>query len=402
MRHIAAAAGTPCYVYSHRTLVRHFTVFSQALAGTAHLICYSMKANSNRAILQIFLQRGGGLDIVSGGELYRALQAGAPPQRIVFSGVGKTEQEIAQALQADILMFNVESAGELERIQSIGRQLGIKARVALRVNPDIDPRTHPYIATGLKKSKFGISMQDALPLFEYAQRLSHIEVSGVDCHIGSQITELEPFIQALHKLKELIVDLRQQFQLPIRFLDLGGGLGIPYHQETPPHPEEYAARIRAETHGLDCTLIFEPGRVLVGNAGILLTQVQYLKRHAQKNFVIVDAGMNALIRPALYQAWQTIQPVCPRQGPAQIVDVVGPICESSDFLALDRELPPLEPGDLLAVMSSGAYGFSMASQYNSYPRPAEVLVQGTAFAVIRERESYSDLVKGEQLPPFEL
>lgn len=361
-----------------------------------------MKANSNRAILQTFLQRGGGLDIVSGGELYRALQAGAPPQRIVFSGVGKTEPEIAQALQADILMFNVESAGELERIQSVGRQLGIKARVALRVNPDIDPRTHPYIATGLKKSKFGIAIQDALPLFKYAQTLSHIEVSGVDCHIGSQITELEPFIQALHKLKELIHELRQSFHLPIRFLDLGGGLGIPYNQETPPHPEEYAARIREETQGLDCTLIFEPGRVLVGNAGILLTEVQYLKRHEQKTFVIVDAGMNVLIRPALYQAWQAIHPVRLREGPPQTVDVVGPICESSDFLARDRELPPLESGDLLAVMSSGAYGFSMASQYNSYPRPAEVLVQGTDFAVVRERESYSDLIRGEHSPDFKL
>jgi diaminopimelate decarboxylase len=394
--------GTPCYVYSHRTLERHFNVFSQALEGIPHLICYSMKANSNRSILQIFLQRGGGLDIVSGGELYRAMQAGAAPQKIVFSGVGKTEREIAQALQADILMFNVESEGELDRIQFVAAQLGIKARIALRVNPNIDPKTHPYIATGLKKSKFGIEIDEALHLFEKAKNLSHIAVHGVDCHIGSQITELSPFLDALHKLKELIHDLRSQYQLPIRFLDLGGGLGIPYNNETPPHPDEYASRIREETQGLDCTLIFEPGRVLVGNAGLLLTEVQYIKRHEEKTFVIVDSGMNHLIRPALYQAWQAIQPVKPREGQSTIVDVVGPICESSDFFALDRELSPVEPGDLLAVMSSGAYGFSMASQYNSYPRPPEVLVKGSEFAVIRERETYSDINRGEHSPAFEL
>ncbi|PIQ28684.1 diaminopimelate decarboxylase [bacterium (Candidatus Blackallbacteria) CG17_big_fil_post_rev_8_21_14_2_50_48_46] len=399
---IAEQVGTPTYIYSHRTLERHFRIFSEALGDIPHLICYSMKANSNRSILQIFLNRGGGLDIVSGGELYRAIQAGASPQRIVFSGVGKTSAEIAQALQADILMFNVESEGELNRIQEVAKNLGIKARIALRVNPDIDPKTHPYIATGLKKSKFGIAIQDALRLFQYASTLSHIEVSGVDCHIGSQITELNPFIDALHKLKELIHELREEYHLPIRFLDLGGGLGIPYHQETPPHPDEYAARIREETRDLDCTLIFEPGRVLVGNAGILLTEVQYLKQHEEKTFVIVDAGMNALIRPALYQAWQAIRPVKPREGVGRIVDVVGPICESGDFLALDRELPPVEPGDLLAVMSSGAYGFSMASQYNSYPRPAEVLVKGHEYAVIRERENYSDLIRSEQSPHFEL
>ncbi len=399
---IAQKVGTPCYVYSHRTLERHFNVFAQALEGIPHLICYSMKANSNRSILQIFLQRGGGLDIVSGGELYRAMQAGAAPQKIVFSGVGKTEAEIAMALQADILMFNVESEGELERIQHVASQQGIKARVALRVNPDIDPKTHPYIATGLKKSKFGIAINDALRLFEKAKTLSHIAVHGVDCHIGSQITELDPFVDALHKLKELIHDLRSQYQLPIRYLDLGGGLGIPYQDETPPHPDEYAARIREETEGLDCTLIFEPGRVLVGNAGLLLTEVQYLKRHEEKTFVIVDSGMNHLIRPALYQAWQAIQPVKKREGAPWVVDVVGPICESGDFFALDRELSPVEPGDLLAVMSSGAYGYSMASQYNSYPRPAEVLVKGAEFAVIRERESYSELSRGENTPLFDL
>jgi diaminopimelate decarboxylase len=397
---IAREVGTPCYVYSHRTLERHFKVFAEALESVPHLICYSMKANSNRAILQIFLQRGAGLDIVSGGELYRAMQAGAAPQKIVFSGVGKTCAEITQALHADILMFNVESASELERIQAMGKKHAIRARVALRVNPDIDPKTHPYIATGLKKSKFGISVAEALPLFEYARGLSHIEVAGIDCHIGSQITELNPFMDALHKLKELIQDLRHHYQLPVRFLDLGGGLGIPYHQETPPHPSEYAARIREETRDLDCTLIFEPGRVLVGNAGILLTEVQYLKQHEGKHFVIVDAGMNALIRPALYQAWQTILPVRERCGPRQVVDVVGPICESGDFLALDRDMPPLEQEDLLAVMSSGAYGFSMASQYNSVPRPAEVLVQQNQFAVIRAREQYADLVRGERTPPF--
>lgn len=400
---IAESAGTPCYIYSYQTLDRHFRVFDGALATVPHLICYSMKANSSSSILKLFLNRGSGVDIVSGGELYRALQAGADPQKIVFSGVGKTAPEIVAALDANILMFNVESPAELAAIQSIAAARNQKARISLRVNPDIDPKTHPYISTGLRQSKFGIAIQAAEAVFAKAHTMSHIEVVGVDCHIGSQITELEPFISALQKVKTLIQRLRQEYQLPIRYLDLGGGLGITYKAETPPHPTEYAAQLLAETQDLNCTLIFEPGRVLVGNAGILLTRVVYHKTNGDKNFVIVDSGMNHLIRPALYQSYQEILPVQQQKdAPNVIADVVGPICESGDFFARDRQLQSVPEGGLVAVMSSGAYGYVMASQYNSYPRPAEVMVKGSQWAIIRTRDTFADLIKGEQLPPFAL
>lgn len=394
---IAAEVGTPCYVYSAATLRRHYRVFAAPLAAVPHMICYSMKANSNAAILKLLLNMGSGLDIVSGGELYRALRVGADPAKIVFSGVGKTVPEIEQALDANILMFNVESEAELDRIQAVAAARDQVARVSIRVNPDIDPRTHPYIATGLYESKFGVDIDTARPLFGKAHAASHLELVGVDCHIGSQITELAPFLDALERIQHVVQELRAQ-GLPVRYLDLGGGLGIPYNNETPPHPDEYAREIVARSRAMDCTLVFEPGRVIVGNAGILLTEVQYIKSNYKKRFAIVDTGMHHLIRPALYQAWQQIQPVQPRTGEAEVVDVVGPICESGDFLALARELPPLQAGDLLAVMGAGAYGFSMASQYNSYPRPAEVLVDGDRYHVIRAREAYADLVRGEQLP----
>lgn len=398
LKTIADAVGTPCYIYSTQTLLRHYRVFDEALADVPHLICYSMKANSSLSILNLFLNKGSGVDIVSGGELFRALKAGADPQKIVFSGVGKTAPEIAAALDAHILMFNVESQAELAAIQAIASARNQKAPISLRVNPDIDPKTHPYIATGLRQSKFGIDIRVAEGVFAQAQQMSHIEVVGVDCHIGSQITELEPFISALQKIKELVQRLRQQYHLPIRYLDLGGGLGITYKAETPPHPSEYAAQLLTHTQDMNCTLIFEPGRVLVGNAGVLLTQVVYHKNNGDKRFVIVDSGMNHLIRPSLYQSYQDILPVR-KQADAEMVtvDVVGPICESGDFFARDRQLPEVPAGELLAIMSSGAYGYVMASQYNSYPRPPEVMVNGSQWAVIRERECYEDIVRGEHL-----
>lgn len=392
---IAAEVGTPCYVYSQATLTRHFRVFAEGLAEVPHLICYAMKANSSQAILKLFLNMGSGLDIVSGGELFRARAAGADPGRIVFSGVGKTAGEIAAALEAGILMFNVESAGELERIAEVAAAMGRRAPVALRVNPDIDPRTHPYIATGLSKSKFGIDLAAARQLFERIRQLPSLEMVGLDCHIGSQITELSPFLDAFERVRELVLELQTQ-GLPVRYLDLGGGLGIPYQDEQPPEPRDYTRALAERAADLGCTLIFEPGRVLVGNAGVLLTRVEYLKQGVAKHFVIADTGMHHLIRPALYEAWQAIQPVRVRPGEPRLGDLVGPICESGDFLAKDRLLPPVAAGDLLAVMSAGAYGFSMASNYNSYPRPAEVLVNGDRFSLIRRREEYADLIRHEQ------
>ncbi len=358
-----------------------------------------MKANSSQAILKLLLNMGAGFDIVSGGELYRSLAAGADPSKIVFSGVGKTHAEIAMALEAKILMFNVESEAELERIAEVSTWLGCQAPISIRVNPDIDPRTHPYIATGLSESKFGIDIQTARKLFSRAQSMPSLDVIGVDCHIGSQITELQPFLDAFERVRELVLELKSE-GLPIRYLDLGGGLGIPYNGETPPNPREYTQALSERAADLNCTLIFEPGRVLVGNAGVLLSKVEYLKQTGNKLFVIADTGMHHLIRPALYSAWQGIQPVTPREGQPVTVDLVGPICESGDFLAKDRLLEPVEAGDLLAVMSAGAYGFSMASNYNSYPRPAEVLVKGNQFSVIRQRETYEDLTRHELTPDW--
>jgi diaminopimelate decarboxylase len=397
LRDIARRIGTPCYVYSLETLRRHFTVFDGAFENIPHLTCYSVKANGNLAILALFAGLGGGADIVSGGELFRARRAGVPADRIVYSGVGKTQAEIDYALRENILMFNIESAQELEAIDGRAASLGTRAGIALRVNPDVNPKTHPYISTGLKKNKFGIDIEQAIQSYRRAAELKHVEILGVDCHIGSQLTETAPFVEALERLKLLIRRL-DTIGIRIRYLDLGGGLGIPYHEEEPPPPSEYAQAIVREIGGLPCRLILEPGRVLVGNAGVLLTQVLYTKKTESKEFIIVDSGMNDLIRPSLYGAYHEIRPVIRRQAEFRVVDVVGPICESSDFLARDRLLPVMQPGEMLAVMSAGAYGFSMASNYNARTRPAEVLVQGDRFHVIRERESWEDLIRGESIP----
>ncbi len=398
---IAQEVGTPTYVYSNETLVRHFKAFDGAFEDVPHLVCFSAKSNSNLAILRIFGSMGGGVDIVSGGELFRALKAGIPGKRIVYSGVGKTEEEMDQALEAGILMFNIESSQELEVLARRAARFGLRAPVAIRVNPDVDPQTHPYISTGLKKNKFGIEMEKALEDYRRAFSMDHVEVMGVDCHIGSQITRLEPFLDALERLRELVLALRSQ-GMDIRYLDLGGGLGITYHEETPPHPIQYAQGVKELTKDLGCTLVLEPGRVLVGNAGILLTRVLYTKRGATKNFVIVDAGMNDLARPSLYGSYHRINPVDETLMFQEEItaDLVGPICESTDFLARDRRMPPFKRGDLLAVMSAGAYGFSMSSNYNSRPRAAEVLVKGSDFWVIRKRETYEDLIAPEVIPDW--
>ncbi len=402
---IARAVGTPCYIYSERTLRQHFRAFDGAFAALPHLTAFAVKANPNLAILRLFADDGGGADVVSGGELYRALAAGIAPRKIVFAGVGKQAQEIHDALEADILMFNVESRQELELLNRIARQRDRRARVALRVNPDIDPKTHPYISTGLKKSKFGINIREAMGFYRAAARLRHVEIVGVHTHIGSQITQLRPFRDAVGKVLGLIERLRTE-GIGIRYLDLGGGLGITYDAESPPHPRQLAATltplVRPWITSAGGTLIFEPGRVIVGNAGILLTRVLYIKAGHPHPFVVVDAGMNDLIRPSLYNAYHEIRPVARRRvrarRPLRRVDVVGPICESGDFLAKGRPLPESRPGDLLAVMSAGAYGFAMASNYNARPRAAEVLVRGRRFTVIRERETYRDLIRGEVLP----
>ncbi|SHF55135.1 diaminopimelate decarboxylase [Desulfacinum infernum DSM 9756] len=399
VEHIAQEAGTPCYIYSHATLHHHFTVFDGAFSQLPHLTCYSVKANSNLAILKLFGSLGGGVDIVSGGELFRARQAGIPPDRIVYSGVGKTREEIDYALSEDILMFNIESSQELEAISQRAVALGRRARIALRVNPDVDPKTHPYITTGMEKNKFGVAMDEALESYRRAAELPSVDVVGVDCHIGSQLTEVQPFVDALRRLRALI-DRLAELGLETRYLDLGGGLGITYDREQPPHPTEYARAIVRELQGLNCTVIFEPGRVIVGNAGILLTRVLYTKKTPKKQFVIVDAGMNDLIRPSLYGSYHHIQPVVSEDRPTETVDVVGPICESGDFLARERALPQVQPGEYLAVMSAGAYGFTMASNYNSRPKAAEVLVHGDTFHVIRLRETWEDLVRAERIPEF--
>jgi len=397
--HIAERVGTPCYVYSHSTLTRHFSIFDQAFQGIPHLVCYSVKANSNIALLRLFSHLGGGMDIVSGGELYRALKAGVDPKKIVFSGVGKREDEIEFALNTGILMFNVESTQELRTINEVAEKSGKKAPISIRVNPDIDAKTHPYISTGLKKNKFGIDILMAPGAYQMASELSNLQILGVDCHIGSQLVEVDPIIEALRKLKRLVASLRKE-GMQIRYLDLGGGLGVTYQDEEPPHPVEYATSILEEIKGFDCTLILEPGRVIVGNAGILVSKVLYLKESEAKRFVIVDAGMNDLMRPTLYGSHHQILPVKQEKREEVVVDVVGPICESSDFLAQERSLPKLDPGDLVAVMTAGAYGFSMSTNYNTRPRVAEVLVRDDQMFVIRRREKYDDLIRGEEIPEF--
>ncbi len=393
---IASEVGTPVYIYSKRTLVRHYDAFKGAFSKVPHLICYSVKANSNLSVLRTFVQQGSGFDIVSAGELFRALRAGADPSKIVFSGVGKRDDEIEYAVKKGILMFNVESPQELKNINRIAGRLRKKARCAIRVNPDVDPRTHPYISTGLKKNKFGIETDEALKQYTYAKRyLRNIELTGVDCHIGSQITEIDPFVDALRKTKKFIESLKRE-GIEIKYLDMGGGLGIRYDRETPPHPSRYGSAVIRETAGLGLTLIFEPGRVLAGNAGILVTRVLYTKKGTYKNFVIVDAAMNDLARPSLYGSYHAIKPVKKAARRKEVtVDVVGPVCETGDFFARDRALPEPRPGELLAIMSAGAYGFSMASNYNSRPRPAEVMVDGASYSVVRRRETLRDLIRGE-------
>jgi diaminopimelate decarboxylase len=398
---IAKELGTPCYIYSHTTLVRHFHAYDSAFKHIPHVIAFAMKANSNLAILRLMAREGSGVDIVSGGELFRALKAGVPTSKIVFAGVGKAPDEIRDALKADILMFNVESLAELHAINQVAAEVGRKARIALRINPDIDPKTHPYISTGLKKSKFGIAAERAVEDFVLAASMSHIEVVGVHAHIGSQLTDVAPFTAALKKVVSLIGTLKER-GLNIRYLNIGGGLGITYSDEKPPLPQDLSNAVLPLVQGLNLTLVMEPGRVIVGNAGILVTKAMYLKEGETKSFVIVDAAMNDLIRPSLYEAYHEVRPVNEEAGrrAKQTVDIVGPICESGDFLAKDRSLPVVKPGELLAVMSAGAYGFVMASNYNSRPRVPEVLVRDGEFHVVRERERYEDLIKGEQIPSF--
>ena len=399
VRIIAEEIGTPFYLYSHATLKRHYQIFYEAFEGLDRLVCFSAKANTNLAVLKLFEILGSGLDIVSGGELYRGLKAGFSPDKIVYSGVGKRVDEIDYALEAGILMFNVESLEELELINERAGVLKTRAPVAIRVNPDVDPKTHPYISTGLKKNKFGIDKETAIEGYNVASQLENIDVVGIDCHIGSQITDAKPFVEALENLKGLIDELRKN-GVEIQFLDMGGGLGITYSDELPPHPREYAKEIVASLKGSQLKLILEPGRVIVGNAGILVTEVLFRKSGKVKEFIIADAGMNDLMRPTLYSAFHAIEPVIDNDGQEITADVVGPICETGDFLATDRKISDVMKGDLLAVMSAGAYGFTMSSNYCSRLRVAEVMVKEDKFYVVRDRESYQDLVKGESIPPF--
>lgn len=399
LRDIVAQVGSPVYVYSQATLERHFKAFEDAFAGAAHTICYSVKANSNLAILKTFVRMGGGVDIVSGGELYRALQAGVDPRKVVYSGVGKRDDEIEYALNTGILMFNVESEQEIDRLNEIAGRLGKKAGIALRVNPDVDPQTHPYITTGLKKAKFGITIERAIEEYKRARAMKHLDILGIDCHIGSQLTKVEPFVDSIKKLKRLIGELKA-LDINLKYLDIGGGLGIQYDAEEPPLPADYGSAITAETKDLGLHLIFEPGRNLVGNAGILVAKCLYTKERDEKNFIIIDAGMNDLARPALYGSFHGVQPVVKDQDGLVVADIVGPICETGDFLVKERNVPMFKQGDLMAFMSAGAYGFTMSSNYNTRPRVAEVLVNGDKFAVVREREKVEDLVRGESVPAW--
>ena len=387
--------GTPLYVYSAATFRQHFKAFDSAFAGIPHLTCYSVKANSNLSVLKLLADEGAGTDIVSGGELFRALRAGVDPKKIVYSGVGKQEEEIKEALYADILMFNVESRQELEKIDRIAGDMGMIAKVSLRINPDVDPKTHPYISTGLKENKFGLYIPEALETYKVAKEMRHVDPVGMDCHIGSQLTTISPFLEALERLKNFHAQLGEM-GITIQYFDLGGGLGITYNEEEPPHPKELGEALVEALKGLNLTLILEPGRVIAGNAGILVTRVQYTKQTDDKKFVIVDAGMNDLLRPSLYGSYHRIAEVVPAGRKSETVDVVGPICESGDFLAKDRELPGLEPGDLVAAFSAGAYGFTMSSQYNSRSRAAELLIDGDKVIVARRREQYQDLVAAEE------
>jgi len=394
---IARQFGTPCFVYSRAALSASYRSYDAAFAGTDHLICYAVKANPALAILNLYARLGSGFDIVSGGELAQVLAAGGDARKTVFSGVGKTEEEMRQALAAGILCFNVESGSELERLARIAAAAGKTASISVRVNPDIDPRTHPYIATGLKENKFGVPYEEALALYRHARTLPHIAIAGVGCHIGSQITELSPFVAALERTLELADRLRAE-GMAVAHIDVGGGLGIRYRDESPPAIADYARALAGCMGPRAVKLMLEPGRSLVGNAGILLTRVEYLKHGAGRNFAVVDAAMNDLIRPALYDAFHEVLPVARRTGDAVTYDIVGPVCETGDFLAGERKLAIAE-GDLLAVMSAGAYGMSMSSNYNSRPRAAEIMADGTVTHVTRARESIADLMARERMLP---
>jgi diaminopimelate decarboxylase len=396
---IAKTVGTPTYVYSRATIERHFRVYDEAFAGREHLICYAMKANSSRAVLHLLAKLGAGADIVSGGELRRALAAGIPANKIVFSGVGKRVDEMADALEARILEFNVESEPELRVLDRIASDRREVARVALRVNPNVDPKTHPYIATGLLESKFGIPIADAPRIADEIKRLHGVRLVGIDCHIGSQLTDLGPFMESLDAVLALVDALNAQDH-QIESIDLGGGLGIPYRGETPPLPSELGAAVLARLRGRKERVLLEPGRVIVGNAGILLARVLYVKTSGQKTFVVLDAAMNDLIRPSLYKAHHEILPVTKKSGAPIVADVVGPVCETGDRFAQDRKLEPVEEGDLVALMSAGAYGFAMASTYNSRTLAVEVMVSGAQFEVVRARQSVEALMAGESVPSF--
>ncbi|WP_367987573.1 diaminopimelate decarboxylase [Vibrio sp. NTOU-M3] len=395
---LAQQYGTPLYVYSRATLERHWHAFDKSVGEHPHLVCYAVKANSNLGVLNTLARLGSGFDIVSGGELERVVAAGGDPAKVVFSGVGKTAAEMKRALELGIKCFNVESEPELERLNQVAGELGVTAPISLRINPDVDAHTHPYISTGLRDNKFGIAFDRALAVYQFAQSLEHLNVQGIDCHIGSQLTDIDPFIDATDRLLALIDDLKAH-GVNIKHLDVGGGLGVVYRDELPPQPSDYAKALlaRLENHQ-DLELIFEPGRAIAANAGLLLTRVEFLKHTEHKNFAIIDAAMNDLMRPALYQAWQDIVPVKPRDGEAQTYDLVGPICETGDFLGKDRSLA-IEEGDLLAVRSAGAYGFVMSSNYNTRPRVAEVIVDGDQAHLVRQRETLSSLWALENVLP---
>jgi diaminopimelate decarboxylase len=396
LRALAAVAGTPLYVYSKAALLEGLAGYHRAFKDVPHVVCYSVKANSNLGVLSVLAKAGAGADIVSGGELFRALRAGVSPKKIIFSGVGKSRDEMREALKADILMFNVESRSELKVLDEVAREMGVRAPVAIRVNPDVDPQTHPYIATGLKTSKFGVPYDEALEAYEEAAKMAGLEVIGADMHIGSQLTKATPVGDAVHRVVALVKALRER-AIEIRMIDVGGGLGIRYRDETPPTHEEYASVLLPALRESGATVLLEPGRSIVGNAGVLLTRALYRKDTGAKKFVVIDAAMNDLVRPSFYGSFHDIRPVdeAARARPTETVDVVGPICESGDFLAKDRELPRVEQDELVALMSAGAYGFAMASNYNTRPRAAEVLVDDNRYTIVRRRETYEDLVAGE-------
>lgn len=395
---LAKQYGTPLFIYSRATIERHWHAFDQAAGERPHLVCYAVKANSNLAVLNVMARLGSGFDIVSKGELARVIQAGGDPAKVVFSGVGKKSEEIAYALEKDIYCFNVESEAELDRIQQVAKGLNRVAPVSLRVNPDVDAGTHPYISTGLKENKFGVSIEDAYQIYAKAAEYSHISVKGIDSHIGSQLTEIQPFLDALDRVL-LLVDNLAERGIFLSHIDVGGGLGVCYDDEQPPHPNEYAKAIANKLEGRDITLIYEPGRAIMANAGILVTEVEFLKTNQGRHFAIVDGAMNDLIRPSLYQAWQNIIPVTERSDlESKAYDIVGPVCETGDFLGKNRDLA-IAAGDLLAVRSSGAYGFTMSSNYNSRPRAAEIMVDGTSNHLVRARETIESLWQGESLLP---